>query len=67
MCYLNSTYDEKDSGQIIKEYIKRFNNYIQAIKYINDQCRNINIIMNYLDKDINNTYPHFPKFSIFLF
>ena len=65
MCYLNSTYDEKNSGQIIKEYIKRFNNYIQAIKYINDQCRNINIVMNYLDKDINKTYPHFPKFSIF--
>ena len=65
MCYLNSTYDEKNSGQIIKEYIKRFNNYIQAIKYINDQCRNLNIVMNYLDKDINKTYPHFPKFSIF--
>jgi len=65
MCYLNSTYDEKNNGQIIKEYIKRFNNYIQAIKYINDQCRNINIVMNYLDKDINKTYPHFPKFSIF--
>ena len=65
MCYLNSTYDEKNNGQIIKEYIKRFNNYIQAIKYINDQCKNLNIVMNYLDKDIIKTYPHFPKFSIF--
>ena len=65
MCYLNSTYDEKNNGQIIKEYIKRFNNYIQAIKYINNQCKNLNIVMNYLDKDIIKTYPHFPKFSIF--
>ena len=65
MCYLNTTYDKNNSSQLIKEYIKRFNNFIQAAKYINKRCENLNIVLNYLDKDILKTYPHFPKFSIF--
>ena len=65
MYYLNSIYNDKNNVEIIKIYIKRFNNFVQASKYINSQCQNINIIMNYLDKDILNNYPHFPKFSIF--
>ena len=65
MYYLNSIYNEKNNVEIIKIYIKRFNNFVQASKYINSQCENINIAMNYLDKDILPDYPHFPKFSIF--
>ena len=67
MCHLNSIYNNSNNkyAEIIKEYIKRFNNFVQASKNINTQCENINVVMNYLDKDILNTYPHFPKFSIF--
>jgi hypothetical protein len=67
MCHLNSIYHSNNNkyAEIIKEYIKRFNNFVQASKYINSQCENINVAMNYLDKDILETYPHFPKFSIF--
>ena len=65
MCYMNSFYNEQRKTELIKEYIKRFNNFIQASKYINSQCENINIVINYLDKDILKSYPHFPKFSIF--
>jgi hypothetical protein len=67
MCHLNSIYHSNNNkyAEIIKEYIKRFNNFVQASKYINSQCENINVAMNYLDKDILDTYPHFPKFSIF--
>ena len=65
MYYLNSIYNDKNNIEIIKIYIKRFNNFVQASKYINSQCENINIVMNYLDKDILYNYPHFPKFSIF--
>lgn len=65
MCYLNSIYNDNNNAEIIKEYIKRFNNFVQASKYINSQCENINISINYLDKDILKTYPHFQKFSIF--
>ena len=67
MCHLNSIYHSNNNkyAEIIKEYIKRFNNFVQASKYINSQCENINVAMNYLDKDILKTYPHFPKYSIF--
>ena len=65
MCYLNSIYNENNNSELIKEYIKRFNNFVQASKYINSQCENINIAINYLDKDILKDYPHFQKFSIF--
>ena len=65
ICYLNTIYNENNNAELIKEYIKRFNNFVQASKYINSQCENINIAMNYLDKDILNNYPHFQKFSIF--
>ena len=65
MCYMNSLYNENKHAEIIKEYIKRFNNFVQASKYINSQCENLNIVVNYLDKDILKSYPHFPKFSIF--
>ena len=67
MCYMNSLYNENRNVELIKEYIKRFNNFVQASKYINSQCENINIVINYLDKDILENYPHFPKFSIFRF
>ena len=65
MYYLNSIYNDKNNVEVIKIYIKRFNNFVHASKYINSQCENINIVMNYLDKDILHNYPHFPKFSIF--
>ena len=65
MCYMNSLYNENRYAEIIKEYIKRFNNFVEASKYINSQCENLNIVVNYLDKDILKSYPHFPKFSIF--
>ena len=65
ICYLNTIYNENNNAELIKEYIKRFNNFVQASKYINSQCENINIAMNYLDKDILKNYPHFQKFSIF--
>ena len=65
ICYLSSIYNDNNSVEIIKIYIKRFNNFVQAAKYINSQCENINVVMNYLDKDILKSYPHFPKFSIF--
>ena len=65
MCYLNSKYNINRNVELIKEYIKRFNNFVQASKYINSQCENINVVMNYLDKDILKNYPHFQKFSIF--
>ena len=62
---LNVLNNPNDKEKIIKEYIKRFNNYIQAAKYINTRCQNLNIVINYLDKEILSDYPHFPKFSIF--
>jgi hypothetical protein len=65
MLYLNIIYNENKNIELIKEYIKRFNNFVQASKYINKQCENINVVMNYLDKDILKKYPHFPKFSIY--
>ena len=65
MCHLNVIYEKNKSEKIIKEYTKRFNNFIQAAKYINTQCQNLNIVTNYLDKEILMGYPHFPKFSIF--
>ena len=65
ICYLNSKYNINRNVESIKEYIKRFNNFVQAAKYINSQCENINVAMNYLDKDILKNYPHFQKFSIF--
>ena len=65
MCHLNSIYNENNSAELIKEYIKRFNNFVQASKCIDSQCENVNVVMNYLDKDILKNYPHFQKFSIF--
>ena len=65
ICYLNCIFNENKKVELIKEYIKRFNNFVQAATYINKQCENINIVFNYLDRDILNNYPHFPKFSIF--
>lgn len=65
MCHLNLIYNENNCAVLIKEYIKRFNNFIQASKIIDSQCENINVVMNYLDKDILKNYPHFQKFSIF--
>ena len=65
ICYLNCIFNENKNVELIKEYIKRFNNFVQAATYINKQCENINIVFNYLDRDILNNYPHFPKFSIF--
>lgn len=65
MCHLNSIYNEDNSAELIKEYIKRFNNFVQASKCIDSQCENVNVVMNYLDKDILKDYPHFQKFSIF--
>ena len=65
MCHLNSIYNEDNSAELIKEYIKRFNNFVLASKCIDSQCENVNVVMNYLDKDILKDYPHFQKFSIF--
>ena len=65
MCHLNLIYNENNCAVLIKEYIKRFNNFIQASKFIDSQCENVNVVMNYLDKDILKNYPHFQKFSIF--
>ena len=65
MRHLNIMDNLNDKEKIIKEYIKRFNNFIQAAKYINTRCQNLNVVINYLDKEILIDYPHFPKFSIF--
>ena len=65
MRHLNIMDNLNDKEKIIKEYIKRFNNFIQAAKYINTRCQNLNVVINYLDKEILTDYPHFPKFSIF--
>ena len=65
MRHLNIINNSNNKEKIIKEYIKRFNNFIQAAKYINTKCQNLNIVINYLDKEILTNYPHFPKFSIF--
>ena len=65
MCHLNIIYNEDNSEDLIKEYIKRFNNFVIASKYINSKCENINLVMNYLDKEFLKNYPHFQKFSVF--
>ena len=65
MCLLNTMYNGDNNVELIKEYIKRFSNFVYAAKSINSQCENLNIAINYLDRDIFENYPHFPKFSIF--
>lgn len=66
MCHLNIIYNEDNSADLIKEYIKSFNNFVIASKYINSKCENINLVMNYLDKVFLKNYPHFQKFSVFI-
>jgi len=65
MCFLNTMYNGDNNVELIKEYIKRFSNFVYAAKSINSQCENFNVVINYLDRDIFENYPHFPKFSIF--
>ena len=65
MLYLNAVFNQNRNVELIKAYIKRFCNFVYAAKSINSSCENINVVMNYLDKDILNNYPHFPKFSVF--
>ena len=64
MRHLNIINNSNNKEKIIKEYIKRFNNFIQAAKYINTKCQNLNIVINYLDKEILTNYPHFPIHSL---
>lgn len=65
MCFLNTMYKGDNNVELIKEYIKRFSNFVYAAKSINSLCENLNVAINYLDRDIFENYPHFPKFSIF--
>jgi len=65
MCFLNTMYNGDNNVELIKEYIKRFSNFVYVAKIINSQCENLNVAINYLDRDIFENYPHFPKFSIF--
>ena len=63
--YLYDTYQENNEKLLIEEYMKRFNNFVEASKVINSVCENINVSINYLYKEKFNDFPHFPKFSIF--
>ena len=64
MNYLYSTY-KNDKYEFIKEYNKRYKNFIDSAILINDLCENVNVTVNYLYEKILKDYPSFPKFSIF--
>lgn len=64
MNYLYTTYKEK-KYEFIKEYNKRFQNYIYCAMYIDHLCENINVATNYIYEITCPDYPIFPKFSIF--
>ena len=64
--FSSSNDNEFDDGKLlINEYLKSFNNYVDACILINKKCVNLNIAMNYLYKSLFENYPNFPKFSIF--
>lgn len=64
MNYLYTTYKEK-KFEFIKEYNKRFQNYINCAIYIDHLCENINVATNYIYEITCPDYPIFPKFSVF--
>ena len=64
MNYLYSTY-KNHKFEFIKEYNKRYKNFIDCAIIINDTCENVNVAVNYLYEEIFKDYPSFPKFSIF--
>ena len=64
MNYLYSTY-KNNQYEFIKEYNKRYNNFIDCAILINKTCENVNVAVNFLYEEILNDYPSFPKFSIF--
>lgn len=71
MCFIIALYSSnnknisENKNELIKEFSKRFNNYVDSCKIINKKCENINIAINYLYKELFVSYPNFPKFSIF--
>ena len=64
MHYLYSTY-KNEQYEFIKEYNKRYKNFIDTAILINEICENVNVTVNYLYEKILKDYPSFPKFSIF--
>ena len=64
MNYLYSTY-KNNQFEFIKEYNKRYKNFVDCAILINDTCENVNVTINYLYEEILKDYPSFPKFSIF--
>ena len=64
ICYLLTTFNN-DNNLLINNYSKRFDNFVNCAKIINSECENINVVINYLYKELFTDYPNFPKFSIF--
>lgn len=65
--YLLTTFSD-DESELINNYSKRFDNFVDCAKTINTQCENINVCLNYLyNESFSDThqYQNFPKFSIF--
>ena len=64
MNFLYTSYKD-NKYVIIKEYNKRFQNFVSCAIYINQICENVNVAVNYLYETTCNEYPMFPKFSVF--
>ena len=71
ICHLLNYYTDideckyEDGKHFINRYLLCFNNFVDSCILINKKCININVVINYLYKELFENYPDFPKFSIF--
>lgn len=65
MRFLYTTYRHQSKPkQLLDEYRKRYKNYIETAKDLNNKLENLNVCLNYLYEEHFPNWPFFPKFSI---
>lgn len=64
MNFLYTSYSD-NKYSFIKEYDKRYKNYVDCAFEFNNRLENINVVINILYESFYYSYPKFPKFSIF--
>jgi hypothetical protein len=56
---------QNDEKFFLDSFIKRYQSYVEAAIYINENLENINVVVNYLYETLFKDYPNNPKFSIY--
>ena len=64
MNFLYISYSD-NKYSFIKEYDKRYKNYVDCAFEFNNHLENINVVINFLYESFYYNYPKIPKFSIF--